>query len=137
MIGCMAGIIGEFDTCQGPILVDRVGHQTMLGNITIVPESAFDEWCQFRARVNFHLLCADYTPATLGLDAPVGGFRAWTTMPEHITVGYLEKSIRCGDRPNFYRLEENVVLCISTHKFATTGPFLKHDLGNISPRNKA
>jgi hypothetical protein len=65
--------------------------------------------------VYFDFLGADYAPATLGLDRAIGGLGARTAMAEHVAVWHLEKPIRRGDRPDRYRLEQNIVSGISGH----------------------
>ena len=105
VIGAVKGVVNQLDAGERAVLVHRIGHQPMLRDIALVPQPPLDKGRQFRTGMNLHFLGADNAPAALGLDRSIGGLGARASVPQHVAVRHLEKTIRRRHRADFHRLE--------------------------------
>ena len=101
----MTAVIDKLDTSERAMLVHRVGHQSVLRNISIVPDAPLVGGCYLCARMNFCFLGTNHAPTTFGLDTAIGGFRAGASKTQGIAMRHLEKPVRCRYRAYFNRLE--------------------------------
>ena len=101
----MTAAIDQFNPSERTVFVYSIGHQSVRGYISIVPQSTFNIRCQLSAWMNFDVLATNHSPATLSFYAPILSFGSWATVSERIAMRYLEKSIGCEHRPDLNRLK--------------------------------
>src|SRR6476646_6558285 len=101
------------------MLVHGVRHHGHRRYVAIIPEPAFVKWLAIGGRVNFRFLGRDHRPAALRFDPAQPRQRLRLRPADASTVRHLVETVPRGDRPDPYRLEQNVVARIAAHEAST------------------
>ncbi len=101
--------VNELDPRERAVRLDLLDQSRVRGNVGVVPEPAFDEAADVRARVDLHLLGADDGPAAFRLDPSHDRVRRRVAMAHAVAVRHLEEAVARCHRTESDRLEENVV----------------------------
>ncbi len=109
--------VDELATGKRSVRVNALNHQRVGRNVGVVDEPAFDKRRDVVCPVELDFLRADDTPTPFGLHPAHLGERRGPRVAHTVAMGNLEEAVRCHDRADLDRFEEDVV----------TGP--RHPLG--------
>jgi hypothetical protein len=108
------------------MLVNTFNHHGQRGDVTIIPQAAFDVGSKIAAVVDLDFFGANHTPTAFSFDAPHGGQRPRQSEAHAIAVRYLKKTVWGSDRANLNRLKKDIesVLELSCFVAIQCGKFL-------------
>ncbi len=103
----------QLDPGQSVMRVDRVGHQGVAADIVVVPQGGKGKGVVVGSRMNRTIFGVHNPPATLGFDAAHGGQSLRATPAHAGTMRHLIESVFGGDRANFDRFKQNIMLWVA------------------------
>ena len=113
--GVAVGRVRELDPGERAMGMDRLVHAGEDRDIAVVPEPALDQGRQVAGRMDVGLLCADHSPAALGLHRAHGDHRTRKDDAHAVAVRHLEEAVLGDDRADADRVEQDVISGVARH----------------------
>ena len=112
-IGAVGAAVGQLYSRQRAIGMNGVRHLDEARHVVLIPDAQFDERRDLGCVVDFHLLGEDDAPAAFRFHPPHLGRRRWIAIAATIAMRHLIEAVLGRHRPDFDRLEQDIVARIA------------------------